>query len=109
MKRIGKKFLAAGLALSVLMLIPGVEAQAAHAPHCKATLVSVECTGSLQNTGYSHVYFYGENGPQYCSITEYYRPHRISCAGCKQTLYTETRVCTKDHSVCDSELYLCQY
>lgn len=108
MKRIGKKLLAVGLALSVLMLNPGAEAQAAHAPYCKATLVSVDCTGPITTTGYSHAYYYGENGPLYCSITVYYGPHTISCTGCRQTLYTESRICYKDHFVCASEPDLCQ-
>lgn len=109
MKKIGKSFLVFGLAMSMVVLTPAVKAQAAHAPYCKAKLVSVDCIGSAQTGGYAHVYFYGENGPMYCSITSYYRQHRISCAGCKQTLYMEGRVCEKDHSVCASELDLCKY
>lgn len=109
MRSTGKRLLAVGLALSMVVLAQGVKAEAAHAPYCKATLVDVECTGPMRTTGYSHVYFYGENGPLYCSITEYFGPHRISCSGCKQTLYTESRTCYKDHSACDSELNLCQY
>ena len=113
MKRIGKKLLAVGLALSVLMLNPGAEAQAAeHAQGCFASATKIVCVGPMNVTGSSHTYYSAEEGMTYCNISIHYGRHDIYCSNalCNAYISTSTRTCYKLHE-CDVEIEsgLCQY
>ncbi len=114
MKRIGKKLLAAGLALSVLMLTPSAEAQAAgHFWGCESKLVRVECKMPRQSAVSTHTYYITETGPAYCDIASFYTQHEIYCANnvCNVYLSSEIRTCFISHSKCGIEIKhgVCQY
>lgn len=115
MKRIGKKFLAVGLVLSVLMLNPGVKAQAQeHLDGCQSLQNRVYCTGELFVASVqAHTYYSTESGLSYCNFVIYGREHEIRCANvyCNAYKASVIRTCLKLHEKCSSfvEFGMCQY
>ena len=115
MKRIGKNLLAVGLALSVLVLNPGVKAQAQdHFDGCRSLQNRVYCTGELYAvSSQAHTYYSTESGMSYCNFIIYAREHEIRCANvyCNKYIASVTRTCWKAHQKCSSfiEFGICQY
>ncbi len=116
MKRIGKKVIAAGLALGMVLLAQGVKVEAGeHFDGCQTSMKRVECILPLTGTtGTTHTYYNAEFGMAYCTILIYYGQHKIYCANnfCNAFLGSENRTCIKAHQDCNPlliETGFCQY
>lgn len=115
MKKTGKRLLALGLALSMVVLSRGVKAEAAeHVSGCTADY-TVQCMGNTRTQGFSHFLAYGVNGESlYCDVTRTVRDHIITCNNpdCGYYIFS-TRVCTESHesTACgvDPTELRCQY
>ncbi len=116
MKRIGKKLLAVGLALSMVLLTPGIDAEAVeHIDGCRTSMKRIECIMPLYAAAVeTHTYYSGESGMSYCDIIIYCGRHMIYCANpfCYTFIASENRTCQKAHQKkCGSmlETGFCQY
>ena len=104
MKKTGKKLLAFCLAMSMIVLAPGVKAEAVeHVGGCHTTTKRVQCDGPMRAvSGTTHTYYSAESGMAYCTIESYYGEHSVYCANeeCNVLISVENRTCYKIHLNC---------
>ena len=111
-KKMGKKLLGIGLALSMVLATPSVvvHAKVTHATGCKAVSTYAVCPSKTNSAGEVHFFRQTIYGSVYCHMTVSYGQHNVYCANrsCGVYLYTTNRVCKKDHEYCATEHGLCQ-